>query len=295
MKNRSLAGIHFSGAALAAACLIATPGAVGQQSPNPATGATTNLGTMVVAPSQAPASSTVAGKRLRVQRRTLDLNLGSGPSPIAPTAPPGKSRHIVEREPPLPLHLPPPEYPAAALANRTRGTVTVAFTILTDGSTSGIHITSSQPEGVFNQAAIAAVKQWRFRPATADGTPVPTNVSQTLVFRPPARKEPEVAKQPPSPAKGGQPPPNSVPSNIHPTHLVPPDYPPNAYRSRQGGHVTVSFMVMPNGHTRDIRVLASKPRHTFDHAAVEAVRQWQFKPVKAPTRVVQTISFTPPE
>lgn len=300
MINRCLTRIPLPGIVLAtAACLAAAPAAPAQQSPNSSTSATTNLGTMVVAPSKAPASATKA-KKLRVQRRALNLNLGAGPSPVAPATPQQhqQARHVVQREPPRPLHVLPPEYPAKALAKRTQGTVTVAFTVQPDGSTANIHIVDSEPAGVFNQAAIAAVRQWRFHPATADGAPVASNVSQTLVFRPPAKPAPTtVAKtpEPPPSGNGGQPPPNSVPSNIHPTHLVPPHYPSGAYRARQGGRVTVSFMVGRNGHTRDIRVLSSKPRHTFDSAAVDAVRQWRFKPVDTPTKVVQTITFTPPD
>lgn len=297
MTNRSLPRIHLPGLILAiAACLAAAPAATAQQSPNSSTSSATNLGTLVVAPSQTPASSTKA-RKLRIQRRALNLNLSSGPAPISPAAPlgqPQQSRHVVQRQPPRPLRVLPPQYPAKALAERTRGTVTVAFTIEPDGSTADVHIVGSQPPGVFNNAAITAVRQWRFHPATADGVPVTSKARQTLVFRPPARQGPAVAKTPPG--DNGEPvPANSVPSNIHPTHLVPPDYPTGAYRARQGGQVTVSFMVGRHGHTRDIRILASKPRHTFDSAAIEAVRQWRFEPVEAPTKVVQTITFTPPD
>jgi len=278
------------------ACVLAAPVAPAQQqSPSPSTSAaTTNLGTMVVAPENAPSASTSTKKRLRVQRRALKLELSSGPTP--PAATPRQTEHVVRHLPPSPLHVTQPEYPASALAKRTQGSVTVAFTIQSDGSTTDVRIVDSQPPGVFDHVAIEAVKQWRFNPATADGVPVASHVSQTLVFRPPARRNgAEAQNAAPPTGNGEQTPTNSVPANIHPTHLEPPQYPTNAYRSRLGGSVTVSFMVGRDGNTRDIQVLASQPHHIFDAAAVDAVRHWRFKPVKSPTRVVQTITFTPPD
>lgn len=289
---------------LGATCSVASlatcvPG-LAQQAPSSGTSApATNLGTMVVAPENAPDTSTVA-QRLRIQRKALNLNFSS--TPAAPPNPgnsvgarPKAAGPAIKRLPPRPLHVSPPHYPSRALAKHLNGTVTVAFTIRADGSTSDIRIKESQPPGVFNYAARKAVSHWLFHPATANGVPVATRVRQTLVFRPPAGARSPVPQQPaPQAGAVGRHPADSVPSNIHPTHLVAPQYPQQAYRSRVGGSVTVSFMVAPNGHTRDIRVVTSRPRHIFDNAAVEAVQRWRFKPVAKPTRVVQTIRFTPP-
>jgi len=278
-----------------AALVLAAPMAGAQQSPSTSTSAvTTNLGTMVVAPENAPGASTSPTKKLRIQRRALNLKIGSEPTP--PAAPPQQTTHMVRHLPPSPLHVTQPEYPQNALAKRTQGTVTVAFTIKPDGSTTDVHVVDSQPSGVFDHAATEAVRQWRFNPATTDGIPVSSHVSQTLVFRPPPRQDNARAENPAPPSGAhGRTPADSGPSNIHPTHLEPPQYPTNAYRSRLGGSVTVSFMVGRNGQTRDIQVLASKPHHVFDNAAIEAVKNWRFQPVNSPTRVVQTISFTPPD
>lgn len=289
---------------LGATCSVASlatcvPG-LAQQTPSAGTSSpATNLGTMVVAPDNAPNASTVT-EQLRVQRRALKLNFGS-----TPAAPPNLGQSsgmrpksaapVIKRLPPRPLDVSPPQYPSRALAKRLKGTVTVAFTIRADGTTSNIRIKESQPPGVFNYAARKAVRHWLFRPATANGVPVASRVRQTLVFRPPAgTQSPAPRQHAPQAGAVGRHPADSVPSNIHPTHLVAPQYPQQAYRSRVGGSVTVSFMVAPNGHTRDIRVVTSRPRHIFDNAAVEAVQRWRFKPVAKPTRVVQTIRFTPP-
>lgn len=269
-----------------------------QQSPSASTDSNTNLGTLIVSPQKAPQQASAPQANLRVQRQALNLNLGSGPVPSVIPAqttqatPKEQPVHATRHVGPRPLDLSAPHYPANALADHKEGTVTVAFTIQPDGSTADIRIVNSEPPGVFDNAARAAVRRWLFQPATTNGMPVASNVSQTLIFRPPAG----AAAQPKPPSdKARQTPADSVPGNVHPTHLVAPQYPSSAYRSGQGGSVTLSFMVTRSGRTSDIRVLASKPRHVFDHAAREAVRRWRFKPVKTPTKVIQTIRFTPPD
>lgn len=305
MLHRPQRTIRFFCTSLGALALLScAPGLLAQQpSPSSSTSPTTNLGTLIVSPEKAPHQASAPQANLRVQRQALNFNLGSGPSPTAASAQTKKAvpkeqppAPAVKRVAPQPLHVFAPHYPASALSNREKGTVTVAFTIQPDGSTADIRIVSSEPSGVFDSAARAAVSRWLFRPATANGMPVASNARQTLVFRPPARAKTAPPAQPkPQPDQARQIPADSVPGNVHPTHLVAPQYPPNAYRSRQGGSVTVSFLVTRSGRTSDIQVITSEPRHIFDNAAKDAVRQWQFKPVKAPTKVVQTIKFTPPD
>ncbi len=287
-----------SAPALALALGLPSVAALAQQdATSSATNSTTNLGTLVVAPQKAPNQSSAPKPDLRVQRQSLNLNLGVSPTP-PPNGrvkqPPQPQQHqAVQRTPPSPLHIVQPQYPVAAYNGHLKGTVTVGFTIDASGSTSHIHIIGSQPPGVFDDAARAAVKQWLFQPATVNGQPVAENVSQTLVFRPPAHSQQSPA-HPASVRHSGGPPSDSVPGNIHPVRISPPRYPPAAYNNNRGGRVTVSFVVDPNGRTSHIRVVYSKPRHIFDNAAMNAVRRWRFKPVSKPTTVVQTIRFTPP-
>ncbi|MCJ8273641.1 MAG: TonB family protein [Psychrosphaera sp.] len=53
-------------------------------------------------------------------------------------------------------------WPAVALKNKTQGSVTMSFTINTDGSISTIEIVEATPAGVFNSAAITALSQWLY-------------------------------------------------------------------------------------------------------------------------------------
>jgi len=283
-----------SAVALVVALGMPSVAALAQQD---ATSSSTNLGTLVVAPQKAPNQSGGPKPNLKVHRQSLNLNLGVSPSPPPnggikqPRQP--QPQQAVQRTQPTPLHIVQPQYPVSAYNSHLKGTVTIGFRIDASGSTSHIHIIDSQPPGIFDDAARAAVKQWLFQPATVNGQPVAENVSQTLVFRPPSRAEQTPAQSRAIRHSGG-PPSDSVPGNIYPVHIVPPRYPPAAYNNNKGGRVTVSFVVGPDGRTTHIRVVYSKPRHIFDTAAMNAVRRWRFKPVSKPTTVVQTIRFTPP-
>jgi protein TonB len=59
---------------------------------------------------------------------------------------------------------------------------------------------------------------------------------------------------------------------------IEPTYPSAALRAHQGGWVVVSFSIATDGHTDDIRVVDAQPKHVFDHAAMDAVRRYRFKP-----------------
>lgn len=60
---------------------------------------------------------------------------------------------------------------------------------------------------------------------------------------------------------------------------VPPKYPRDALLRGLEGTVAVAFTVMPDGEPENVSVVSATPRNTFDRAAVNAVRQWQFDPV----------------
>jgi protein TonB len=75
-----------------------------------------------------------------------------------------------------------PVYPAAALRQRITGWVEVDFTVLESGSVRDVEIVASEPSGVFDASASAAVGAWRFRPRVVNGRPVPQRSSVILRF-----------------------------------------------------------------------------------------------------------------
>jgi len=105
------------------------------------------------------------------------------PEPVAPkepTPPPV----VAARTEPAPTALPrllrdaAPRYPLAARNRRIEGSVQVAFTIQPDGSVTDVRTVSAQPEGLFEQAALAAAARWQF-----EATPRRVSTTRTLTFQ----------------------------------------------------------------------------------------------------------------
>jgi TonB family protein len=77
-----------------------------------------------------------------------------------------------------------PEYPRQALAKELSGDVRVKYTVGTDGRVKDAAVTASNPAGVFDEVALAAVRRWRFKPYEVDGQPVEAISGTVMVFRP---------------------------------------------------------------------------------------------------------------
>ena len=80
------------------------------------------------------------------------------------------------------LRTPSPEYPATALAQRLAGSVTLEYTVDTSGETRDVHVVEATPPGVFDQAAINAVKHWRYAPLLVNGAAVDVPVRTRMRF-----------------------------------------------------------------------------------------------------------------
>ena len=76
----------------------------------------------------------------------------------------------------------PPVYPREAERQGTRGWVDVEFTIAPDGSTQDVVVRNSQPQRTFDQAAVDAVKRWRFEPVVRNGAAVPQRAAMRIRF-----------------------------------------------------------------------------------------------------------------
>jgi protein TonB len=76
-----------------------------------------------------------------------------------------------------------PIYPPLAKAERIEGAVVVRYGVSVDGRVINARVDSAEPEGVFEDAALAAVRSWRYNPALKDGEPVAVdNVVSTVRF-----------------------------------------------------------------------------------------------------------------
>jgi len=90
----------------------------------------------------------------------------------------------VQDAPPKPLVGPTPEYPAKLRKAGIKGDAKVSFVI----SPSGLVLTpelKSASDPAFGEAALAAIRQWRFLPKIKEGRAVETTVTLPFVFSPP--------------------------------------------------------------------------------------------------------------
>jgi protein TonB len=74
-----------------------------------------------------------------------------------------------------------PVYPPIARATRTQGTVVLQATISRDGTIENLRVASGSP--MFQQAAIAAVSTWRYRPYMLNGVPIAVETTINVVFK----------------------------------------------------------------------------------------------------------------
>ncbi len=76
-----------------------------------------------------------------------------------------------------------PIYPRFALQQRMEGAVVLDATIADTGRVQSVRVVSGQT--ILAQAAVDAVKQWRYHPTLLDGKPIPTETQITINFKAP--------------------------------------------------------------------------------------------------------------
>jgi TonB family protein len=76
----------------------------------------------------------------------------------------------------------PPSYPREAERLGLSGWVDVEFTIAPNGTTQDLVVRNAQPLRTFDEAAVDAVKRWRFEPVMRDGAAVPQRAAVRIRF-----------------------------------------------------------------------------------------------------------------
>jgi TonB family protein len=154
-----------------------------------------------------------------------------------------------------------------------------AFVEVTVGRSGAVEkVTPLRSTPPFTQALVAAVNGWRFTAATDEvtgaGGPrrVASKVLVAALFRAPALLTPTLGERPANVA----PAPAEIP---FPSSTREPPYPP---RAASGGIVLIEALVDATGKVGEARVMGSAP--PFDQAAIEAARQWRFRPARVKGR-----------
>lgn len=158
-----------------------------------------------------------------------------------------------------------PEYPDGARSVGLEGYVDVEFTVLRDGLPGWVRVRRADPVGLFEQAALDAVYDWRFAPVPLGDSTVECTVATRVRFT----LSDEVM---PGPA-GADGPGRPMPS-----------FPDSARTAGVEGYVRVEYGVDPEGRVADLAIVESIPRGTFDDAVRSALSTWRYSPGTGPGR-----------
>jgi TonB family protein len=174
-----------------------------------------------------------------------------------------------------------PVYPEIAMQAKVRGVVVAEIRIGTDGSVEDAKILRSIP--LLDQAALDAVRQWRFTPTLLNGQAVPVMLTVTVNFTP------QGAGGQPSPA------PIEMATQVEPKRSprvikdVKPRYPEEGLEAKVSGTVEVAVTIGTDGKVSAAHVVRGVPM--FNQAALDAAYQWEFEPVGQPVEVNIEFSF----
>ncbi len=246
--------------------------------------------------------------KVRMGQR-MEFSLGDMRPPQPPPPPSAEKPPIIVREmmpPPIPkpgatpifmawetapelIHMVTPDYPDSARQAGLEGKVILQIIIDEQGKVTEAEVILAQPPGVFEQAALAAVRQWIFEPARQRDKPIKVRMAHPIEFR--------LHQEPPPP-----PPPPRQPIFIAwetaPILIEAPDpvYPDSARQAGLEGMVIIQIVIDEQGKVTEAEVILAQPPGIFESAALEAVRKRRFepalqreKPIKI--RMTQTVVF----
>jgi len=197
----------------------------------------------------------------------------------------GAVRAVDDIKPPKLLKSVEPVYPERARQAQVEGVVILEARTDEDGNVEDARILRSIP--LLDQAAIDAVKQWKYEPLIIEGK------ARKVIFTVAVRfmlksgdKEKDLEKfaQGAVKAEGDIKPPRLI-------HSVEPAYPEDARKAGVEGVVILSIKTDATGHVQGVMVLRSIP--LLNKAAIDAVKQWVYEPyIKdgKPTPIVFTVT-----
>jgi protein TonB len=197
----------------------------------------------------------------------------------------------------------PPVYPDIAIRARVSGVVILELLVSPGGDVTDARVLKSIP--LFDQAAIDAVRQWRYAPTTLNGVAVPVILTVTVNFSLENEAAPTmmsgapvsadvISGSLPSEWKGATP--ARIGGEIKPPErltYVPPVYPVEAQQAKVSGVVIIQAIIDENGDVAMAKILKGVP--LLDAAALDAVNQWKYVPTKVngiPVPVVMTVTVT---
>ncbi len=166
-----------------------------------------------------------------------------------------------------------PVYPVEARSVGIQGTVVIEFTVAEDGSVKDA--VAADADKRLAEAALNAVREWKYKPATRDGKPIAVKRKVTLTFQfKPLWKRPD-----PVPSPDGTTMRIRVSQGVEEgllKHKETPQYPKIARDAHIQGSVILHALIDYDGRVFSLG-LVSGPKELVD-SAVESVKNWQYQP-----------------
>lgn len=106
----------------------------------------------------------------------------SAPQPVSRPAPAVNTEQRISTGV-IPLERVPPKYPARAADRHIEGWVKIEFTITTSGDVENAVVVEAEPAETFDDAALKAINQWKFKERIVNGVAVEQRAVQTLQFK----------------------------------------------------------------------------------------------------------------
>ncbi len=76
-----------------------------------------------------------------------------------------------------------PLYPPSALSRKIEGRVKIIFTVNEEGKVLNPKVIASKPKGIFDRAALRAIRKWKFNKRLEEGEAVQWQTVQTIIFQ----------------------------------------------------------------------------------------------------------------
>jgi TonB family protein len=170
----------------------------------------------------------------------------------------------------------PPSYPEGAKKEGLEGMLLLKVWIDESGKVSNATVQQSDAK-VFESSALAAVKQWTFKPAILNGKPVAVWVSIPFRFKLGDKEKKQSA--PAFMKKQHNPPADDLKPDKEPETLnqVNPKYPEKAMQEGIEGTVWTKMWIDESGSVVEAKIVKTD-NEVLNEAALNATRQWKFKP-----------------
>ena len=179
-----------------------------------------------------------------------------------------------------------PEYSPEAKKVKFTGIVLVNLIVDENGLPQNVHVLRGVGMGL-DDSAMAAVKQYRFKPAMEGGKPVPVELNIEVNFSPDGSAGLNVANPNVVSTGIGRKLPDgaTVPVVIH---QVDPEYTLEARKAKAGGVVLVRLTVDKQGRPQHVHVLRGVG-YGLEKKAVDAVKEYRFKPAMKDDKPVEEV------